>query len=107
MKKPKFAWHRHIFSPRCIDEIHGRFDVLDDDRGPRVFNVGTRRIAAYARTREEAIEIAEALAAEWRLDPRLIRVRIVVGKDSRTTYVRTVKQAMRLVVNLFPALREK
>lgn len=66
MKKPKFAWHRHIFSPRCRDEVHGRFDALDDDHGIRVLNVGTRRTAAYARTRDEAVEIAEALAAEWR-----------------------------------------
>ena len=60
------TWHHHVFSPRCKDEVHGRFDAMDDAGGIYVLDVGRWRPVAYARTRAEAVEIAEALAAEWR-----------------------------------------
>ena len=65
-------WHQHAFSPLCTDEVHGRFDAIEDTRGIWVLNVGTMKIVASASSRKEAIEIAEALAAEWRpaLPPR-------------------------------------
>lgn len=37
-----------------------------EELGPCVLDIGAWKIVAYAGTRQEAIEIAEALAEEWR-----------------------------------------
>ena len=53
-------WHEHVFSPLCKDEVHGRFDALIDAHGILVLDVGAKRVAAYAGTPAEAVEITES-----------------------------------------------
>lgn len=50
------TWHHHAFSPWCTDELHGRFDAIEDNRTIRVLHMGNRRTVAYAGSRQEAVK---------------------------------------------------
>lgn len=57
-------WHHHVFAKRCTNEIHGRFDAIEDSDGKiYVLNVGTKKRAFNEfKSREEAIHYAELAA---------------------------------------------
>lgn len=62
-------WHEHIFSPLMdpdTDDIHGRFDAVEDETG-RIFvlDVGRDEVVCWCRTREEAVAAATDAAAAW------------------------------------------
>jgi hypothetical protein len=62
----KIAWHEHFFAADCVDEVHGRFDAIEDDSGViTVLNVGTGITRRY-KTRAVALDVAKKAAENWR-----------------------------------------
>ncbi len=75
------AWHEHVCAAECRDEIHGRFDAVEDETGKIfVLNMGTGAIRRCL-TRDEALTVAKAAAEAW--DRRRERRRRVAGKKRR------------------------
>jgi hypothetical protein len=62
-----------------------------------VLDVGTREIVAYARTREEAVEIAKALAAEWRPMKQPVISRFGRTKITNPFYERVMRDGIHVI----------
>lgn len=60
----------HVFAAQCVDEVHGRFDVLPDTKGTfRVLDVGRDKIVERHLTETRAYATAKELATAW---PRIV-----------------------------------
>lgn len=58
--------HEHFFSPLCRDEVHGRFDAIEDASGCYVLDVGAQKVVRRCHTRAGAVRSAQAAAKRWR-----------------------------------------
>ena len=61
------VWHEHFFSPHCTDEVHGRFDAVEDEDGTiYVLDVGSWTRVQVCASEAEACAEAKRMAEEWR-----------------------------------------
>lgn len=65
---PRIIWHRHVFAKHCRDEVRGRFDAVEDDRGAiYLIDVGARQKLRYS-SRASAVCGAKRRAAAFDQD---------------------------------------
>jgi hypothetical protein len=58
-------WHAHVFAGGCRDEVHRRFDAVEDASGIYVLDVGEKQIVRQCRSRSGAVRSAMAAAKRW------------------------------------------
>lgn len=64
--KREAVWHEHHSSLACTDEVHGRFDAIEDATGAiYVLDVGANVVIRPCVTREEATTAAKEAAAAY------------------------------------------